>query len=255
MQTTVTSAKRCWLPERGILFVKPGRKVPRSRYSITGRVATKKLARSQDSESALEHSFFNILEHDWRVERFASQAITLRWNDAAGYHEYTPDVAVRYTDDAVRADPALRTTLFEVKPIEILQRDWPELKPKFRAAIGWARYRDFRFHILTEREIYTPYFDNVHFLLKFQDKNMQAQLGATGEIRRRIRETLYRLKRSTPRELLKAITPVERIQAGYIPWIWFLVNSRRIGCDLRAPLTMASKIWSLETAATLAEDP
>lgn len=251
MQVAVVPRRR-WLPEQGALFDdEPARDIRPSRYSVTGRVATEKSAKSQDAESSLEHDFFTLLEYDRRVGKFASQPITLRWEDATGRHRYTPDVAARYTEAAVLADAALRTTLFEVKPREVLKRDWKEFKPKFRAAIAWTRERDFRFRIVTERQIRTPYLDNVRFLMMFRGKRMTSDSESIEEIKRRIRETLYGLKRSTPRDLLNAITQVERLQAEHLPWIWFLLNCNLIGCDLGKPLVMASDIWSLETPDTL----
>lgn len=247
----VVVPRRRWLPEQGSLFDEPARVIRPSRYSVTGRVATEKSAKSQDAESSLEHDFLVLLEYDRRVGKFASQPITLRWEDAMGRHRYTPDVAAQYTDVAVRADPSLRTTLFEVKPREVLKRDWKELKPKFRAAIAWALERDHRFRIVTERQIRTPYLDNVRFLMMFRGKRMTNDSEAIDAIKQRIRETLYGLKRSTPRDLLNAISQVERLQAEHLPWVWFLLNCNLIGCDLRKPLAMASEIWSLETPDTL----
>jgi hypothetical protein len=222
-----------------------------SGYSVRGRVSTGKSSKSQDTESLLEYDFLLLLEHDRRVERFAAQPITLRWEDETGRRRYTPDVVVQYTETAMNADPRLRLTLFEVKPRDLLKRDWNELKPKFRAAVAWARERDYRFRIVTEREIRTTLLDNVNFLRMFQGKRMVSNKGLTGEIQWRIRETLYDLKRSTPRDLLCAITTVPHYQAEYVPWIWFLLNQGLIGCDLNKPLTMKSEIWSLETLRTL----
>lgn len=250
MQVAVAPRRR-WLPEQGSLFEGPARVIRPSRYSVTGRVATEKSDKSQDAESSLEHDFLLLLEYDWRVEKFASQPITLRWEDATGRHRYTPDAVARYTDVAMREDPSLQLTLFEVKPREVLKRDWRELKPRFRAAIAWTREYDYRFRIVTEREIRTPFLDNVRFLMMFRGKRMTRNPGLTGEIQWRIRETLHGLKRSTPRELLNAITTVPHYQAEYVPWIWYLLNCGLIGCDLAKPLGMTSEIWSLETEFTL----
>lgn len=243
--------RRCWLPEQGNLFEGPARVIKPSRVSVTGRVATEKSDKSHDAESSLEYDFLTLLEYDRRVDRFAAQPITIRWKDATGRHRYTPDVVAQYTDTAMHADPTLRLTLFEVKPREILKSDWKELKPKFRAAIAWTRERDYRFRIVTERDIRTPFLDNVRFLMMFRGKRMTRNPGLTAEIQWRIRETLYDLRRSTPRDLLNVITTVPHYQAEYIPWIWQLMNCNLIGCDLAKPLTMASEIWSLETRDTL----
>jgi hypothetical protein len=227
------------------------RKFQPSSFGVTGRAATVKSDRSQQSESTLEHDFLTLLEYDRRVEQYASQPITLRWRDAEGRHRYTPDVVVSYTDIAVRSDPTLRTTLFEVKYRSELKEKWAEFKPKFKAAIAWTRDADMRFRIITEREIRTPYLENARFLLGYRSKRMPKNAGLNGEIQERIRVTLYRLQRTTPQELLAAMTPVEHYQAEFLPWIWYLINCNAIGCDLHKPLNMVSAIWSLDSEFSL----
>lgn len=247
-----TAPRYRWLHEQGSLFEDPARMIGRSRYSVRGRVSTEKSPESQDSECLLEYDFLLLLEHDQRVRRFAVQPITLRWEDESGRRcRYTPDVVVEYSEVAMVRDPCLRLTLYEVKPRDLLKRDWQELKPKFRAATAWAREMDYRFRIVTEKEIRTPYLDNVNFLRMFSGKRMIRNQGLTAEIQWRIRDTLFDLKRTTPRELLNTITPDPRRQAEHIPWIWHLINEGFVGCDLSKPLTMISEIWSLETAQQL----
>jgi TnsA endonuclease-like protein len=242
---------RRWLPEKGALFERPARTIRPSRYAITGRVPTAKAADSQDAESALEQDFMVLLEFDRRVETFAAQPITLRWEDKDGRHRYTPDVGVKYTPAALRGDPSLKTTFVEVKPRDVMRRDWADLKPKFRAAIAWTRDRGMAFRILTETEIRTPFLVNARFLSRYKGARMPKNAGLNGPVQWRVRETLADLGASTPQDLLRAITPVESYQAEYLPWVWFLINQGLIGCDLSERLTMASKIWTLETDDTL----
>lgn len=228
------------------------RKIRPSRYSVTGYVATTKAPGAQEAESSLEHDFLTLLEYDRRVERFRAQPFSIEWRDARRrLRRYTPDVIVKYSFPAMEDEPHLRTTLFEVKPEKLLRRDWAELRPKFRAAIGWAREHDCRFHIVTEREIRTPYLANVRFLLGYRSRFLRDDPGLIGARQRLILDTLSRLKRSTPRELLEAATPDRTLRAELIPWVWNLVNQRLIGVDLAKPLTMASSIWSAEAPMIL----
>lgn len=230
----------------------PARKIKASRYSVTGYVATTKAPRAQEAESTLEHDFLTLLEYDRRVERFLSQPFTIHWRDDRR-HRYTPDVIVKHSYSATLDDPFLRTTIYEVKPTTVLIRDWSELKPKFRAAIGWAREHGGRFHIVTEREIRGDYLTNVRFLLGYRSRFLKDDSGRNGERQALIRETLYRLKRSTPRALLATITRDTTMQAELIPWIWNLINLQHIGVDLTVRLTMASQIWTLEDETTIKE--
>ena len=239
---------RRWLPETGTLFGGPARILRPSRYAVAGRVATAKAQASQEAESTLEHDLLQLLEFDRRVETYASQPITLRWRDSQGAHRYTPDVAVRYRPAAQRQDPRLRTTVIEVKPRVVLQRDWTTLRPKFRAAIAWCRDRDMAFRILTEQEIRTPYLDNVRFLLRFRGREVDEGIAPEDVRPKRLREALATLRTSTPRVLLQAVASNEQEQADYLPWLWRLVDRGSIGCDLHERLTMTSPLWMPETS-------
>lgn len=181
----------------------PGRVVRPSRFSITGYVPTTKASRSQDAESSLEHDFLTLLEYSDDVERFVAQPFSIKWIDRDGKRRrYTPDVAVKYSHVACQEDPYLRVTIFEVKPSEVLRRDWAELKPVFRAAIGWAREFGCRFHIVTEREIRTPYLENVRFLMGYRSRVLAETTTVASERQWLLRTALYRAQRSTPSELL-----------------------------------------------------
>lgn len=185
-----------------------------------------------------------LLEFDRRVETYASQPITLCWQDGTGKRHYTPDVAVRYTATAVRADPSLRVALIEVKPRTVLWEDWGDLKPKFKAAIAWCRDRSMSFRILTDIEIRTPYLDNARFLLRFRDGKSPAETCWDDPRPQHIREALAEMQSSTPCALVQALTSDEQRQAEYLPWVWRLVDLGYIGCDLHERLTMASPIWT-----------
>ena len=225
------------------------RVIPPSRYSVTGYAATTKASRSQGSESSLEQDFMKLLEYDNRVHRFVAQPFTLRWVDEKGHRRrYTPDTIVKFSDWAYRVDPKLRTTIFEVKPREILRKEWSELKPKFRAMTRWARDRGCIFRVVTEDHIRTPYLKNANFLMRFR-LNAIGDAPDGGEQQRLLLEALYRLQESTPRELLEAISPNRELQLRLIPWLWNLVTQDLIGVNLMEPLTMASKIWTVESEA------
>lgn len=229
----------------------PARIIRPSRYSVTGYVSTQKASLPQDSESSLEHDFYTILNFDRRVERFVAQPFTIHWRDAKGTkRRYTPDVIVKYGYLATLDEPYLRTTVFEVKPREILKRDWQELRPKFRAAMGWARQRGCCFHVVTEEDIRTPFLKNALFLSGYERKH----LGDGPHVawcQKLLREKLYELGRTTPKELLEAITPYKEQQAELIPWMWNLVSFNAIGADLRKPLTMSCEIWTADSEDTI----
>jgi hypothetical protein len=233
----------------------PARKIRPSRYSVTGYAPTTKGAKAQDAESSLEHDFLTLLEYDQRVERYVAQPFTIEWRDTTGSkRRYTPDVIVKYSYVAMREDPYLRTTLFEVKPRAVLKTDWLELKPKFRSAIGWAKEFGCRFHLVTENEIRTPYLANARFLLDYRSRHLPDRSDLIAVRQHLIARTLAELQMTTPRGLLAAMTSDQQLQAELIPWVWNLINQDFIGVDLFKPLTMVSPIWPTENLKFLLED-
>ncbi len=229
----------------------PGRTIRPSRYSVTGYISTTKAETSQPAESSLEQDFLTLLDADSRVERFLAQPFTIRWTDSAGKRQrYTPDVIVKYAYWARKEDPTLRTTIFEVKPRELLAEELKTRRPTFRSAIGWARERSCLFHFVTDSEIRTPYLDNVKFLRGYGTRQLQDNHELIVARQRLIRTTLHRLQRTTPRELLQAMSSSPQHQAELLPWLWNLVCCNAVGVNLKERLTMSSLIWSVETEET-----
>jgi len=226
----------------------PARKIRPSRYSVTGYAPTTKGTKAQDAESSLEHDFLTLLEYDQRVERYVAQPFTIEWRDSTGAkRRYTPDVIVKYSYIAMREDLHLRTTLFEVKPRAVLKADWLELKPKWRSAIGWAKEFGCRFHLVTEKEIRTPYLANARFLLDYRSRNLSDRDDLIAARQHLIARTLAKLQMTTPKALLEAMSSNLQQQAELLPWVWNLINQEFIGVDLFKPLTMASPIWPTDT--------
>jgi hypothetical protein len=246
-------AKRWHTTESIGVFDMPARIIRPSHYSVTGWVASHKNATSQQSESTLEHDLLTILEFDPRVEKYGAQPITIRWIDKTGKsRRYTPDVMVKYSYLAKRDDPSLKTTLIEVKPQEVLSREWGKLRSRFAFATSWARAHDMRFKIMTDKKIRTPYLENARFLLRY--RHLPNNPSVSGHQQLLIRKTLFDLKEATPRDLLNRISESKAHQAELVPWIWQLINAELIGADLTQRLTMSSRIWTRETAGTLGVD-
>lgn len=220
----------------------PARKIGTSRFYMTGHVPSVKGIASQSAESSLEQDFLTLLEYDPRVERYVAQPFTIEWKDKLGKkRRYTPDVIVKYSYHALLHEPWLKTTIFEVKPREILTEDWAELRPKFRNAMGWAKEYGCVFHLITDKEIRTPYLDNVRFLKRYKNLTIETSLYAARQ--QLVYETMRGLQQTTPKDLLNAMVKDEMLQAELIPWIWIAINMQRIGTDLNLPLNMNSTIW------------
>lgn len=213
----------------------PVRKIPKSYQNVTGIAAHSKADGPAGFESTLERDFLTLLEFDTKIDRFEVQPVTLDWIDSAGKpHQYTPDVL------ATVLGRRRQKMLYEVKYRAELREKWPELRPKFRAAIRFARVQGWLFKIMTEVEIRTPYLDNAKFLLPFQRQGPVEEAHMT-----LLSERLDALRHTTPAELLAASFQDPWNQARLLPTLWYLISTRQIGINLSAKLTMASPIWSL----------
>lgn len=214
----------------------PVRKIPKNYRNVTGIAAHRKAEGSAMFESTLERDFITLLEFDPAIETFEVQPLQIDWSDAENKpRRYTPDVLATYHLHGHRSK-----MLYEVKYRNDLRKNWLELRPKFRAAVHFAGIHGWRFKIVTEAEIRTPYLDNAKFLLHFirQGPTEEAHMDL-------LDDQLRRLHTSTPTELLAAVFHDEWNQARLLPTLWYLIGTRQIETDLNTKLTMTSPIWSL----------
>lgn len=142
----------------------PVRKIPKNYRNVTGITAARKADGPAQFESTLERDFLTLLEFSPEVRQFEVQPVALSWQDGARERRYTPDALVRFRHQHGTEPTPL---LYEVKYRADLRADWAELRPKFRAAVRFAKAQSWRFKLVTEREIRTPYLDNARFLLPY----------------------------------------------------------------------------------------
>lgn len=212
----------------------PVRKIPTNRRSMTGLVSSRKNDRMTGFESSLERDFLLLLDFDRTVERYEEQPVTIEYTDAAGKaRTYTPDVLVYYCQD-LTGDT--RPLLCEVKYREDLVENWKEIKPKIRAGRAYARERGWRFKIITEREVRTPYLDNARFLRQCR------RIEPTEEDTRLLLDTLREMRETDPESVLAAIHQDKVRRAELLPILWLLLAEGQIEADLTQPLTMRTRI-------------
>ncbi len=191
-------------------------------------------------ESSLERDLLIQLDFDLNVARFEEQPLRVPFVDKAGRpHSYTPDILIFYRTDIVPAK-GMPPVLAEVKYRQDLFANWKELKPKFIAARAFAREREWRFRILTEIEIRTPYLENAKFLRQYR------RVESDWDRVHLLLDTLNELRATTPNALTLACFKDPMNRAELIPMLWKLVAQCRIGCDLNLPLTMETPIWTLD---------
>ena len=230
----------------------PIREITASNFGIKSSFASNKSPFPLQAESMLEHDFLTLLEWDSRIEKYTTQPFAIDWIDAEGTPRmYTPDVLVSYHSLARSRDSSLMPTVFEVKPIANLKRDWESQRNKYRAAIAALRPIGIRFKIVTEKHIHTDLLVNARFLLSYKTTRYLNASQKEREMQLEIRRSMLRLKSTTPKTLLNELTSNDEKKIQYIPWIWWLINVGIICTDLNKRLTMSSEIWTIDTTKSI----
>ena len=192
-------------------------------------------------ESTLERDFLEIVCFDTaRVTRVVAQPCAVPLvvpgrNGTPRPTVYTPDFLVARAPERPRAP--YRTTLYEVKPRERLLADVPHWRLRFRAARAYAAERFWRFRVVSELQVRTPYLANVRFLARFRrdPRDHSAEAYVLG--------VLDDLQRAPLDVLLAALGATEHARLTILPIVWRLVADRRIEADLTAPLTSTTLLW------------
>ena len=205
------------------------RKIQPNFRSITGLNG----AADQEFESSLEADLMTLQQFDPEVDHFESQPLTISYVDQVGMaRTYTPDLLVRYKPDAEKSP-----LLCEVKYRDEYRKKISELRPKFKAAVHYAKANGMRFRVMTDREIRTPYLANARFLLRF--RNIETE----PEQSRAVLEAMRQDGKLTPASLLASISQERMVQAAYLPVLWHLMANFVIQADLSETLGMESRIW------------
>lgn len=190
------------------------------------------------SSRQLLRDFTTLLDFDLNVLYYTRRPAPIPYVDSEGRrHLYTPAFFVKYRADIVPAKwmPPL---LCEVRCRDDLAKNWAALKPILRAGLRHARERRWRFQIVTEREVRTPYLENARFLSPYKQAETNWRHADL------LLDTLYELRLATPEALLAACTADKVERAELLPSLWEMLAKKRVGVDLTQPLTMKIDIWS-----------
>lgn len=208
----------------------PTRTIPKNYRNVTGIASSSKAIGEAAFESTLERDFITILDFDPTVIEFEVQPVTIEFQDATGNtRHYTPDILVKQKSHC---------TLYEVKHRKDLIKDWSFLKPKFKAAIYYAKSHGWKFKIITEVEIRTSYLDNVKFLKRYASPIKDSRMATALDLMHQLRET-------TPEILTAALASDFSNRAESIYLVWQLLARGYIKTDLTRPLTMETRIWTI----------
>lgn len=216
------------------------RNVITNRRVSTGRIKTA-CAGFVPFEGTLERDFLYLADFNSRISDITAQPLRITYNvDSDTVSRYTPDFLIKFR--SIGNEQAWSPILYEVKYREELQDRWQELRPRFRAATSLCRERGWRFRIVTEQFIRTPFLKNVIFLRNYLVWSDEGGLATV------LMQAIRELGQSTPAELLAASFWNKDRRMTAVGVLWNLVATRGIGADLTEPLTMNSEIWCVEDA-------
>lgn len=211
---------------------RPVRDLKTSRRCLTGRVSLSS-GGNASFESSLERDWLIALDFDPAVRLIREQPFSIHYEYNGAIRRYTPDILA----ESVSRQGRVLTTVYEVKPLDELREEWQRYKPRFRAAVHYCRVQGWRFKIVTEREIRTPFLNNAKFLRRYRTIHSQPVVA------QQLLYTLKALGETTPQALLAAAFLPQEKQMAAVPELWRLVASREIVALLDEPLTMQSAIW------------
>lgn len=223
------------------------RKVRENPFSVTARLSSSKLGRMVQAESLLEYDFLSILDFDPRVEKYGEQCLVLPWADGptGRKRRYCPDVLVKFHPHAIKADPRLRATIYEVKPHEVLRAQWPELKLKYRAVRRSLSGTGVRFRLMTDSRIDPVFAKNVQFLLTYKHERFQNEKSRQDrEIDAELLAMVWQLRGTiTPQAVLDHFGQTFELRARVLTRLWYAVATCVFDCDLVTPLNMNTPLW------------
>ncbi|WP_172974052.1 MULTISPECIES: TnsA endonuclease N-terminal domain-containing protein [unclassified Vibrio] len=182
-------------------------------------------------ESSLERDFVALLDASDDVREIEEQPVQIKYkvSNENSFRTYTPDTLYTLkSGEKVLCEVKYRKDLFE---------HWDTLKPKFKAAIRYAKEKGWTFKIFTEKEIQCVWLSNMKFLFRFNSINPEpTQISS-------ILSAIESVRHCEIRELLPILSASKQTQAEYFPIIWNLILKKDIQCDLNKPLTSATEIW------------
>jgi hypothetical protein len=185
--------------------------------------------------------FESSLERDWLICLDFHPTITLVREQPFAIHYELDGRALRYTPDVLAqfavAPGELATVVYEVKPLDELQSRFTDYRYRFKQAIAFCRERGWRFKIVTEKHIRTPFLNNAKFLRKYRTLPMQALY------RDQLLYSIRALGPTTPQALLALAYISDEKRMAALTELWRMIACREIGAELSQPLTMQSSIW------------
>lgn len=210
------------------MIVKPVRRIGVSNRSITGKHTSKKTGTVHQFESALERDHLVLLEFDDEVSHYVTQPVTIRYRVYKSTYRYTPDVIIYYRDAS--RPPMLCEVKYEA---ELLEKQ-DEYALKFNAAEDYAKENGYIFGTITEKEIRTPYLENLKLLSRYHHAPIDESYA--GYI-------IHQLEHESFLEI-ETVAGKEKDRANILYTIFQMLAAKRLGCKMDTQITMNTLIWN-----------
>lgn len=207
-----------------------------NRRSLTGRIALD-IGGGARFESSLERDWLTCLDFDPRVKTIIEQPFSIMYRAATGELKYTPDVLAQY----YTASQGEKVVVYEVKPLDEIRASWGDYRLRFSKAVQHCRAKGWRFKVVTEKHIRTPFLKNAKFLRKYRGFDEQPLF------REQLLYSMRALGRATPQALLAFSYLHEEKRMAALTELWRMVATRELQAELTVPLTMNTSIWIGET--------
>lgn len=210
----------------------PVRPARTSRRALTGRVSVDASGRA-GFESSLERDWLICLDFDPAVIMVREQPFSIFYEVGGRELRYTPDVLAQY--GLPRGKPS--TVVYEIKPIAELRADFAKYRLRFKKAIAFCREKGWRFKIVTENHIRTPFLKNAKFLRKYRNMPVQELY------RDQLVYSMRALGPTTPQALLALAYTYDEKRMAALTELWRMIANREVNARFDTPVTMHSRIW------------
>jgi hypothetical protein len=225
--------------------VKPARKIRKSYTTSTGIVVSSRDVVA-DFEGPLEMAFYLTCEFDCTVRDFASQPCVVEYTAPDGKpHSYYPDALLRFRPD--RQGTVRRPWLVEVKKKQSIASEGNLHDCQTQAGHEKAAENGWTYHVLTEDQIYTPFWRNGKFLLRFLKEAVSREdcramdqcLFERGTL------SMEELLQRTACSLLPGAAPgeLDAKRTQLMPFLYARLVQRTLTANLTEHLTLQSQVW------------
>lgn len=213
------------------------RKIGVTRRSVSGALAFRGEL-SIPYESTLERDFLVRKEFSAVVLEVVPQPVQIPFIALNGRtYPYTPDFLVYFRSDDYPWGDGLKPLLVEVKPREEIQKHWSEMKPKFKAALRYAREQGWDFRVHDESRIRDQVFENIMFLRRY--KRMQFPPEETQWILANLRD----MGQAPFQYLLGRHFNGREDTAVGVSHLWHMLAQGLVECDMTLPLRNDTVLW------------